>query len=72
VPPVATVPAVPVDPALAKRLRLCARKIDEWHAERNRLIVQALEEGGKLQEVADLVGLSDVGVMKIRDRHRAE
>lgn len=65
-------PRPAVRPELARRLRLAARKQKDWLAERDQMIAQALEEGGKLQEVADLVGLTDVGVMKIRDRQRRQ
>lgn len=70
-----TVPAVTVDPDLAKKLRKVTERIDAMQeridierAERDRLVVQALDEGGSLREVAALVGLSGPGVMKIRDR----
>ena len=63
-----TVPAVTVDPQLARQLRRAASKLEDARAERDRLVVQALAEGGTLREVAELVGLTGPGVMKIRDR----
>ena len=63
-----TVSPMPIDPDLAKRLRQAAAKQDEWLDERDRLIVEALDAGASLREVARLVGLSGPGVMKIRDR----
>lgn len=66
-----TVAAVTVDPQLARQLRRAAKKLEQDRAERDRLIVHALEQGGTLREVAELVGLTGPGVMKIRDRHNA-
>lgn len=60
----ATVRVMPVDPALAKRLAAAARKAEEWRAERDRLIVQAVAEGGGVREVARLVGLTHPSVLK--------
>lgn len=63
-----TVSPMPVDPELAKRLKAASSKLSDWQRERDRLIVEALEAGASLREVAALVGLSGPGVMKIRDR----
>ena len=63
-----TVIPVSIDPDLAKRLRQASAKLDQWQDERDRLIVEALDGGASLREVARLVGLSGPGVMKIRDR----
>lgn len=67
-----TVPAVTVDPRIAQRLRKIADRMEADRAERDRLIVEALDAGGSLREVAELVGLTGPGVMKIRDRARTE
>lgn len=66
----ATVPPVTVDRALARRLQRAAERIEASTTERDRLIVEALDAGGSLREVAALVGLTGPGVMKIRDRMR--
>ena len=63
-----TVQNMTIEPELAKRLRQASAKAAEWLDERDRLIVQALDAGASLREVARLVGLSGPGVMKIRDR----
>lgn len=63
-----TVPAVTVDLKLAKQLTKIDDELAKKIAERNRLIVQAVAEGGSLREVAALVGLSHEGVAKILRR----
>ena len=67
-----TVHDVPVDPALAKRLREAAAKGEQWTATRDRLIVEAREAGGSSREIAELVGLTHAGVLKIEQRLRRE
>lgn len=53
---------------LAPKLRTAAAKVEEWQAERDRLIVEALDAGASSRDIAELVGLSHVGVQKIRKR----
>lgn len=59
---------VPVDPAAASKLRDAADKARHWTTERDRLIVQAVKDGGSLREVAEVVGLSHTAVAKIARR----
>lgn len=65
-----TVREVPVDPATAAKLRRAAAKIDRWTDERDRLIVQARAEGGTSREIAEMVGLTHAGVLKIVQRNQ--
>lgn len=55
---------------MAERLR--QYHYPTWVAERDAVVVEALEAGGSLREVADLVGLTGPGVMKIRDRLKGQ
>lgn len=55
-------------PETEKALRQAARKLAEWNAERDRLVRQAIAEGGSLRVVADAAGLSHPGVKKIVER----
>lgn len=61
----ATVSVVPIDQALAKRVRSVAQAAEKKREERDQLIVEAHQAGASLREIAALVGLSHVGVMKI-------
>jgi hypothetical protein len=61
----ATVPPVPVDPALSKRLSRTSQKAKDYTAERNRLIVEAHAAGGGVREIARLVGLTHPAVLRI-------
>lgn len=63
-----TLPSVPVDPDLAKRLATAARKAEEWKVERDRLIVEAVAAGGGVREVARLVGLTHPSILKTVER----
>lgn len=63
-----TVSEVPVDPALAERLRRAAGKLDHWTQERDRLIREARAQGGTAREIAEMVGLTHAGVLKIVKR----
>lgn len=67
-----TVREVPVDPALAEKLRRAAGKIDRWMEERDRLIVEARRAGASSREVAELVGLTHAGVLHIEKRANLE
>lgn len=59
------VPWVPIDPALAKRVRAAAQAAERKRQERDELIAEAHRAGASLREIGALVGLSHVGVMKI-------
>ncbi len=61
----ATVPPVPVDPALSKRLARASQKAKDYTVERNRLIVEAHAAGGGVREIARLVGLTHPAVLRI-------
>lgn len=65
-----TIGAVPVDPAVAKRLTAVAKRARDNTDERNRLIRQAHADGGSLREIGALAGLTHVGVKKIVERGR--
>lgn len=60
-----TVPHVALDPAMERRLRAAAKKVQDGTAERNQLIVEASEAGASLREIAAAVGLEHTGVRKI-------
>lgn len=45
-----------------KALRTAGRKAAEWTAERDRLIRQAVAEGGSLREVGDIAGMSHTAI----------
>lgn len=64
----ATVLDMPIDPALAKRVRATAQAAEKKRQERDALITQAHLAGASLREIGELVGLSHVGVMKILNR----
>lgn len=63
-----TVAHMPVDKDLAEKLRRAAGKVETWTQERDRLIHQARQEGGSAREIAEMVGLSHAGVLKIEAR----
>lgn len=67
-----TVHEMPVDPADARKLAGAASKSREWTEQRDRLIVEAVQAGGSLREVAETVGLSHTAVAKIVRRSKAE
>lgn len=56
---------VTVDPALAKRLQRAAAKSEQAREERDRLVIEAIVNGGSYREVAQLIGVSHPTVMKI-------
>lgn len=57
-----TFPAMPIEPDTLKALRTAGRKVTEWTAERDRLVRQAVAEGGSLRAVGDAAGLSHTAV----------
>jgi transposase-like protein len=60
-----TIPTVPVDPALARKLTTAAGKARDWTEERNRLVREAHAAGGGVREIARLVGLTHPAVLNI-------
>jgi hypothetical protein len=64
-----TVPAMPLDPAVAKRLAALGRKAKEGTAERDRYICEVYAAGGGLREIARAVGLSHAGVRRVLVRN---
>ncbi len=68
----ATVSNVAVDPDLARRLATAGRKSKEWIARRDELIREAAEQGGTLREIAEHVGLSNPGVLRVIRRGELE
>lgn len=67
-----TVGPVPIDQALAKRVRSVAQAAEKKREQRDQLIFEAHEAGASLREIAALAGLSHVGVMKIVAKLEAE
>lgn len=57
-----TLPAMPADPDTLRALRRVARRAAELTAERDRLIKQAVAEGGSLRAVGEAAGLSHTAV----------
>lgn len=51
-----------IQPDTEKALRTAGRKVAEWTAERDRLVKQAVKEGGSLREVGEAVGMSHTAV----------
>lgn len=60
-----TVPAVPIERDLAKKLERTAKRLAESKAQRDELIREAHAGGASLREIAALVNLSHVGVRRI-------
>jgi len=60
-----TVPAVPVNPDIARKLRSATAKHEQWRSERDRLIVAASLAGATTREIGELVGLSHVHVSRL-------
>lgn len=58
-----------MDPALAKRLATVVRRLQELGDERDQLILEAREQGASLRDIADLAGMSHVGIKKLIGRH---
>lgn len=60
-----TVPPVSIERDLAKKLKNAADRQRNWRQQRDELIREAHAAGGTLREIAELVGLSHVGVRRI-------
>jgi predicted transcriptional regulator len=65
-----TVPGLPVDPDLSRRLKRNRLTRDRALEERDRLILEAHDAGASLREIAVLVGLTHVGVRNVINAHR--
>ena len=63
-----TIPDVSLDPKHARELGRQADIIAAATTERNRLILEATKAGASTREIADAVGLSNVGVWRIIQR----
>lgn len=64
----ATLPGVALDPGMARRLARAVERDTQARRERDELIVRAHIAGATLREIAEVVGLTHVGVKKIIDR----
>jgi DNA-binding NarL/FixJ family response regulator len=64
-----TRPALP--PTLRSELQSASEKRQQWNAEHERLILEALDAGGSLREIAEVAQVSHQTVKNIRDRHRS-
>lgn len=51
-----------LQPDTEKALKTAGRKVAEWTAERDRLVKQAVKEGGSLREVGAAAGMSHTAV----------
>lgn len=65
-----TLPGLPVDPALSRRLKRTAATLARTKGERDRLILEAHDGGASLREIGELVGMSHVGVRNVINAHR--
>ena len=63
-----TVRPVALDPQMAKRLARAVEQDVEARRKRDEMIVRAAISGATLREIAEVVGLTHVGVKKIIDR----
>lgn len=63
------IPSTAVDPEIARRLRAIAKKLGELDAERATLILSARAQGASLREIAEVAGMSHVGIQKLIGRH---
>ena len=64
-----TLPTMTLPEPTTKALRTAARNVEKWTTERDRLIVEARQQGGTLREIGELVGLTHAGVKWIEDHH---
>jgi DNA-directed RNA polymerase specialized sigma24 family protein len=58
-----------MDPDIARRLRAIDKRLSELDAERANLILQARHDGASLREIAEVAGMSHVGIKKLIARH---
>ncbi len=65
-----TVPGLPVDPELSRRLKRNTTTLARAKDERDSLILEAHDAGASLREIGALVGLSHIGVRRIINHHR--
>lgn len=59
--PETTLPLM-LQPDTEKALKTAGRKVAEWTAERDRLVKEAVAEGGSLREVGAAAGISHTAV----------
>lgn len=59
--PETTLPLM-LQPDTERALRTAGRKVAEWTTERDRLVKQAVKEGGSLREVGAVAGISHTAV----------
>ena len=64
-----TVPAVPLDPAVVRRLAALGKKAKDVTTERDRYICEVYADGGGMREIARAVGLSHPGVRRVLVRN---
>ena len=57
-----TLPPMTLSKSTEKALRTAGQKVAEWTQERDRLITQAVAEGGSLREVGAAAGVSHTAV----------
>ncbi len=62
----------PVSADMKAKLRQAATKIETWTVERDRLICEAMDAGASSREVAEIVGMSHAGVLKVWRRKVSE
>lgn len=60
--PETTLPLMPITDDTKKALRTAGRKVHEWTEERDRLVKEAVAEGGSLREVGEAAGISHTAV----------
>lgn len=60
-----TLADVALDDRLARELRNAGKKADQWRDRRDELIRQAHADGASLREIADAVGMSNPGVLRV-------
>lgn len=65
-----TLPPVTLDKRLARRLAKAAQTVDDAIAARDALLVEGVEAGASLREMAAVTGLSHVTVKNILDRRK--
>ena len=69
-PPIASVPPMPLDDATARELAKAAKNAATWTEKRNALIRDALAAGGGVREVARATNLAPATVLNIQKPRR--
>lgn len=57
-----TLPPMTIKSDTERALKTAGRKVAEWTEERDRLVKQAVKEGGSLREVGAVAGISHTAV----------